>query len=52
MPLGRPVSPRGRGVPGIPPLEGVRAPFKPGAGFTEVESEALSLGSQPMKQLK
>lgn len=51
MPLGRPVSLRGRGIPRIPPLEGMRAPFKPGAGFTVVENEALSPESQPMKQL-
>lgn len=50
MPLGRPVSPRGRGVPRIPPLEGMWAPFKAGAAFTDVENEALGLGSQPGRQ--
>lgn len=44
MPLGRPVSPRGRGVPRIPPLEGMWAPSKPGPAFTDVENEALNPG--------
>lgn len=44
------VSPRGRGVPRIPPLEGMRAPSEAGAAFTDVENEALCLESQPERQ--
>lgn len=44
------VSPRGRGVPRIPPLEGMRAPSEAGAAFTDVENEALYLESQPERQ--
>lgn len=43
-------SPRGRGVPRIPPLEGMRAPSEAGAAFTDVENEALCLESQPERQ--
>lgn len=50
MPLGRPVSPRGRGVPRIPPLEGMLALSEAGAAFTDVENEALGLESQPGRQ--
>lgn len=44
------VSPRGRGVPRIPPLEGMRAPSEAGAAFTDVENEALGQESQPERQ--
>lgn len=50
MPLGRPVSPRGRGVPRIPPLERMWAPSEAGAAFTDVENEALGMESRPGRQ--
>lgn len=43
-------SPRGRGVPRIPPLEGMWAPSEAGAAFTDVENEVLGLESQPERQ--
>ena len=46
MPLERLVSPRGRGGPRTPALEGSRAPAKPAAGSADRENEAQRLGSQ------